>query len=692
MTEVHANPLLHEVRHLLGAVSATRLSDGQLLERFLAHRDDTAVEVLVRRYGPLVFGVCRRVLHNVHTAEDAFQATFLVLIRKASSLDRGRPLGSWLYTVAFRLALRARANELRRRRCEEVAARGRPAPEGPLPSPSDLEVALEEELNKLPERYRAPLVLCHLQGKTNDQAAEILGCPRGSMAARLDQARARLRENLARRGFVVPAAAVAAALAAAGAEASVPLPLLANTVRAVLWFAEGTAGATALVSAGVVALARAACRAMVLNQLKFAGALLLAVALFGSGATLLLNAAPQADVGGQAAPPVPSGTQPSAVIPGGADGRVTNAAVPYGEAFLALRRQPREYARLDVDCLTMPLDARARDQVTRGAYALRQMRRGAALPRCDWTAPAERGVALSFNPGEGARALSGLACLRARLSFAEGRPAEALEDILAALTLARQLAREGTLHSLWDGYEIERQMGETLALYLPGLDNRSLKDVKARLEALPPGGSAATATGHMLEAMLNWVIGETREAKDREILLAFLTQLVPCTGGPPEGNRPQGEALLTACGGTAEGVLRFAEQMRPAAASLAKKLELPPDQVEAACERAEKQLASNPMFGVFAPILHKVRVRQAQAQIRRALLLAAVAVRLGGQEALPQHLDPVAGGPFVLVPVEGGFELQSKALPNENGRSGWQPEPPPAVVLRVGRPSAEAGR
>src|SRR5437899_9165397 len=108
-----ANPFLHHVRHLIGGVAAAALTDGQLLERFLDHRDDAAIEVLVRRYGPLVFGVCRRVLHDAHAAEDAFQATFLVLVRKAPSLDRGKPLGSWLYTVAYRLALRARANELR---------------------------------------------------------------------------------------------------------------------------------------------------------------------------------------------------------------------------------------------------------------------------------------------------------------------------------------------------------------------------------------------------------------------------------------------------------------------------------------------------------------------------------------------------------------------------------------------------
>src|SRR6516165_5992914 len=126
MSEGDANSFLHHVRHLIGSVPGAALSDGQLLEQFLSRRDESAVEVLVRRYGPLVFGVCRRVLREAHAAEDVFQATFCVLIRKAPVLDRGKPLGGWLYTVAYHLALTARAKERRRRRCEEQAARRRP--------------------------------------------------------------------------------------------------------------------------------------------------------------------------------------------------------------------------------------------------------------------------------------------------------------------------------------------------------------------------------------------------------------------------------------------------------------------------------------------------------------------------------------------------------------------------------------
>ncbi|HEX5271141.1 MAG TPA: sigma-70 family RNA polymerase sigma factor, partial [Gemmataceae bacterium] len=322
MAEPHPNPLLQHLRHLIGGVPEAAMTDGQLLERFAAHRDETAVEVLVRRHGPLVFGVCRRVLHNVQSAEDAFQATFLILARKAPSLVRHERLGSWLYKIAYRLALRARANEVRRQQREARAARNRPGPASHATSPGDLIVALEEELQRLPARHRGPLVLCYLEGKTNQEAAQVLRCPPGSMSARLARARERLRAGLARRGVVAPAAGIAGLLAGAAAEAAVPLPLLSNTVRAALWFASAEAGCASAVSGQAVALARGAFRTMFLNKLKVAAAVLLAAAMLGTGATMLLRAAP---------PPVPPAPpQPREERPGrdeSADGRLPDGAV-----------------------------------------------------------------------------------------------------------------------------------------------------------------------------------------------------------------------------------------------------------------------------------------------------------------------------------------------------------------------------
>jgi RNA polymerase sigma factor (sigma-70 family) len=652
MTQAHPNPFVHHVRHLIGSVSAAALTDGQLLEQFLAHRDETAVEVLVRRHGPLVFGVCRRILPSAHAAEDVFQATFLVLLRKAPALDRGKPLGSWLSTVAYRLALRARANETRRRQCEQHAARSRPAADG-RDAPSDLAVALEEELHRLPHRHRAPLVLCYLEGKTNDQAAQILGCPRGSIAARLARAKERLREGLARRGFTAPAAGIAAALAAAGVRAAVPLPLVDVTVRAALWFAREEACAAGFVSARAVTLARGAVRAMVLNKLKIAAVLLLAVALLGTGATMLLKAAPAAEQ-------PPDVRKERAEVPAAAADRGANAALAYGQAFIALRRGVGDEEKLIAGCLTMPLDEHARQLVTKAAYALRMVRRGAALPRCDWAIDSERGIDLSHSHADGARVLSALTCLRARMGFEEGKSADAVEDVVAALTLARHVGRDGTLDGLKAGYQIEQRLGETLALYLPNLDAKRVNSLKTRLDALPAGGSATTATMRMGENLLNWIVGEVQEAKDQESLLAFLSQLGVGPKEPPEKRRAEGRALLAACGGTAEGVLRRAEETRPGLTALAKALDLPPDQAAKEFEQERRKLAGNPVFGVFAPVLDQVRRARAEAEVRRTLLSAALAVQLDGREALKKYPDPVLGGSFEYVTFEGGFELRSR--------------------------------
>jgi RNA polymerase sigma factor (sigma-70 family) len=330
MSEGDSNTFLHHIRHLIGSAPGAALSDGQLLEQLLSRRDESAVEVLVRRYGPLVFGVCRRVLQNSHAAEDVFQATFLVLIRKAPVLDRGRPLGSWLYTVAYRLALTARANERRRQRCEEQAARRRPAGEERAPAAGDLEVALDEELQRLPEKHRAPLVLCYLEGKTNEQAAHILGCPVGSMSARLSHARERLRAGLARRGYAVGTAAVAAALSTAAAHAAVPPSLLLHTARAAIWFSTKQSTGAALPSAAAVALARGACRAMLLNKLKIAAAVLLLTALLGAGARMLLTAQTPPTPPVQASPPAQAA--PDDPLPAGVIARMGTTRLRHGDA------------------------------------------------------------------------------------------------------------------------------------------------------------------------------------------------------------------------------------------------------------------------------------------------------------------------------------------------------------------------
>jgi RNA polymerase sigma factor (sigma-70 family) len=183
------------------------MPDGSLLQRYVVHREEMAFATLVQRHERLVFGVCRRVLGDSHAALDAFQATFLVLARKAGMLDKNSPLAGWLYKVAYHLALRLRGVAARRRRHEKKAAYGR-SEETTSESSADLEMqelreALRDELHRLPEEYRTPLILCYFGGQTHEEAARAIGLPRGSMAKRLGEGLERLRERLTDRGFML---------------------------------------------------------------------------------------------------------------------------------------------------------------------------------------------------------------------------------------------------------------------------------------------------------------------------------------------------------------------------------------------------------------------------------------------------------------------------------------------------------
>jgi RNA polymerase sigma factor (sigma-70 family) len=173
------------------------LTDTELLKRFAQRHEEAAFAALLRRHGPMVLSVCRRVLHNSHDAEDAFQATFLVMIEKAAQLRKPELLANWLYGVAYRTALHARQRAARRseREREAVAMSSDPVSHSETES-RELRHVLDEELQRLPDKYRAPLVLCYLEGKTNEEAARLLGWPSGSMSYRLARGRELLRERL----------------------------------------------------------------------------------------------------------------------------------------------------------------------------------------------------------------------------------------------------------------------------------------------------------------------------------------------------------------------------------------------------------------------------------------------------------------------------------------------------------------
>jgi RNA polymerase sigma factor (sigma-70 family) len=276
------------------------LTDGQLLECFVTGRSEPAFAALVRRHGLMVFGVCRRLLRHEQDAEDAFQATFLVLARKAASVKPRELVGHWLYGVAYRTALDARSAAARRRTRERQVT-DMPEPQAPAADAGpDLRPLLDRELARLPEKYRVPVVLCELEGKSRKEVARLLRLPEGTLSSRLATARKMLAGRLARRGLAVTGAALAAALAAPSAQAGVPAPLMVSTVQAATLFAAGAA-ATPAVSARVVALTRGVLKAMLLTRLKIATLVVLALAMLGTATGMLLL--PRLDAQPAAGPP-----------------------------------------------------------------------------------------------------------------------------------------------------------------------------------------------------------------------------------------------------------------------------------------------------------------------------------------------------------------------------------------------------
>lgn len=292
MANTQTGVVLRHIRGLVTARAASDVSDEQLLERFVRQREEPAFEALVKRHGPLVIGVCRRVLQNRDDAEDAFQATFLVLARKAASIGKQASVGSWLYKVAYHMAVRARKQTATRQKREQVAGEpGMLASGGCAPDPlaevtgRELLTLLDEELQNLPDRYRAPLVHCYLEGQTRDEAARQLGCSESTINRRLEQGKKQLQQQLLRRGVDLSAALIALALTQNVAEAALSKSFIGGTIKACLATAvRGAIGS--LVSPRVATLANGALRAMNATKLKIATSLLLAASLtlMGAGA------------------------------------------------------------------------------------------------------------------------------------------------------------------------------------------------------------------------------------------------------------------------------------------------------------------------------------------------------------------------------------------------------------------------
>jgi RNA polymerase sigma factor (sigma-70 family) len=277
--------VLQHIRNILAAESAVPSTDAELLYRFATEQDEAAFAALVERHGEMVRGVCRLSLQNDQDVEDAFQATFLILARKAAAISRPGSVASWLHGVAYRVIHDVQRAAATRLRLEHQVARAEVLDSSKELTMREVRHVLDEELQRLPERYREPLLLCYWEGRSQEEAARQLGWSAGTLKGRLDRGRERLRRRLERRGITGAGTLGAALLAQAPADASVPATLRTATVQAALAFTGGTT----VVSAQAVALAEAMLQGVALAKRKLAAGLLLTVSLVVIGSGVLAH-------------------------------------------------------------------------------------------------------------------------------------------------------------------------------------------------------------------------------------------------------------------------------------------------------------------------------------------------------------------------------------------------------------------
>ena len=290
-------PLRNVLYHLAGMTAGQTLAeatDSELLARFAGQRDQAAFALLLRRHGPMVLQVCRRLLRQTEDAEDVFQAAFLLLARKATSIRNPDAVGSWLYGVAYRLAIKARARRCRQQNHEIRAGLQR----GPLEHSRDasttplakaawqqVQATLDESLWQLPEKYGAAFILCYLEGMSHEEAARRIGCPLATFRSRLIRGREKLRRELTRRGLTLSASGFVALLVSSAADGGVPVSLGQTTLRAAARFAAGESSQR-VVSTAVAQLVEGGLRAMMMNKTKF-GLVAVVAALLTTGVCFL---------------------------------------------------------------------------------------------------------------------------------------------------------------------------------------------------------------------------------------------------------------------------------------------------------------------------------------------------------------------------------------------------------------------
>jgi RNA polymerase sigma factor (sigma-70 family) len=309
MATANVSAFLHRLTRGMVEETLADHSDRQLVERLLARPDEAAFEAIVRRHGPMVYRVCWRVLQQEQDTEDAFQATFLILARQSRTVRRPASLASWLHGIARRVALKARAHDAARRRHEQKAATANVPPDD-VPW-QELRGVLDAELERLPEKWRLPLILCYLEGQTQEEAARQLGWSQRTLRRRLEEARAALGRRLTGRGVVWPAALSAVLLSDCVAPAALVPRLLRSTMEAAAFIAAGKAMPAAAVSANVAALTEGVLKTMFTSRLKTATAVLVLLTALGVVAGGLLYQTNAAE------PPPPANPERPAAGAGG---------------------------------------------------------------------------------------------------------------------------------------------------------------------------------------------------------------------------------------------------------------------------------------------------------------------------------------------------------------------------------------
>lgn len=354
MTNGRLSPIIQHLRRVVRPAETAGISDAQLLERFVVQGDAAAFELLLWRHGPMVWGLCRRMLSDFHEAEDAFQASVVVLARKAGTIGKRRSLASWLYKVTFRIVLRAKAVSARRARFEKLVDQ---LPSIPINLESEngcceLRPLIDEGLNSLPEKYRVPVVLCYLQNKTNEEAARQLHWPVGTVKTRLSKARELLGDWLCRRGVAFSTEGYESILTPAVVRAALPAGLLESTLKAAMLASVGEIGA-AVVSARGLLLMEGTLKAMFWTKVKIVTTAALLARVAGSGVGMVSYrtwaADDRAGLTAEHSPPLAPRNEPSS---------------PQQKAELQAARSNLEVAATDVKMAEAVLNAaKARLQV-----------------------------------------------------------------------------------------------------------------------------------------------------------------------------------------------------------------------------------------------------------------------------------------------------------------------------------------